>query len=104
MRLNVFAMTMTTVLVSGCSWVKLAPGAEAVTVRQANQVGHCERLGNASAKSLHKVGFINRNSEKLQSELQTMARNEASAMGGNTVVAESEINAGQQKFGIYRCP
>jgi len=104
MRFNNFAMATAAILLSGCSWVKLAPGAETVAVREASQVSHCERIGSATAKSLNKVGFINRNSDKLQSELATMARNEASAMGGNAVVPESQIAEGRQTFGIYRCP
>ena len=42
--------------------------------------------------------------ERLQEELISHARNEAADLGGNTVVPESIIEAGEQSFGVYRCP
>ncbi len=91
-------------LLSGCSWVSPTPSATTVKVLNAKAVKNCQRLGSASAKSLAKLGFIKRNRDKLQQELNTLARNQAADMGGNAVVAESPIENGQQQFGVYRCP
>lgn len=88
---------------SGCSWVKLVPGADRVDVLAASEVAQCERLGAATAKSMNKFAFVERDREKLAGELVTLARNEAEAMGGNAVVAESEITEGRQRFGVYKC-
>lgn len=104
MRFTTFVAVLASTLITGCSWVKLVPGAGQVEVVTAAEATQCERIGSATAKSLNKLGFIERNKDKLQTELNTMARNEAEGIGGNTVVAESAITQGQQKFGIYRCP
>jgi hypothetical protein len=98
------ALTSLTAISACSTWVTLAPGAEQVAVKLASEVAACERIGSASAKSLSKLAFVDRNSTKVQQELNTLARNEAVLMKGNAVLAESGILEGQQKFGVYRCP
>jgi hypothetical protein len=36
-------------------------------------------------------------------ELATLARNEASNFGGDTVVPTSTVDNGRQSFGVYKC-
>ncbi len=102
--LKMALLTSLATLTACSTWVTLAPGADQVAVKIASEVERCERIGSASAKSLNKVAFVDRNSNKVQEELATLARNEAVLMNGNAVVAESGISQGQQKFGVYRCP
>lgn len=90
-------------LLQGCSWVDLtAEGAEVTVMTSAPD--HCERLGSSNAATKRDVGFIERNREKVEGELETLARNAAGRMGGDTIVRESSISAaGEQRFGVYRC-
>jgi Domain of unknown function (DUF4156) len=90
--------------VSACTWVKVTAEGQNVKVLTAAQATSCERLGTTSAKAVGKLGFVKRNEEKLQGELQGLARNEAAVMGGNAVVADSAIENGSQRFVVYRCP
>ena len=47
---------------------------------------------------------IERSGEKVQTELETLARNKAVEFGGNVVVPSSEIVDGIQSFDVYQCP
>lgn len=90
-------------LVSGCSWVELTPKANDVQILKPHAVYGCQRIGVTSASSLNKVGFINRSKEKIEEEIQVLARNKAVEMGGNVLVADSDITEGSQRFVVYRC-
>jgi len=86
----------------GCTWVSLTDEGEAV--RSAPAAESCERLGRTTTKVANRVLFFGRSEDKVADELETLARNEAARMGGNTVVAESEIDdEGRRTFGVYRC-
>ena len=92
-------------LLSGCTFVDLAPNAEEVLVLKPHQVRECEQVRRSTSQVLDKVWFVNRNKEKMAEELETLARNTAAEVGGNAVVPDSEIEAGgKQRFIIYNCP
>ncbi len=103
---SVFTAAVLTLAIisSACSWVDAKPGAATVTVAQQARVASCVKVGKASAQTAHKIGFIHRGDEKIASELIALAKNEALAMGGNTLVANSEVEEGSQKFMVYQCP
>jgi len=92
-----------TVACSSCSWVKLTDAGKTVHVANIGEVTSCEQLGEATAHVLDKVGFVRRSRAKQARELATLARNEAAGMGGNTIVAVSDIEDGGRKFRVYRC-
>lgn len=89
---------------SACTWVGLTAAGETVSLREASQIGNCQRIGRATAQSRDEIVSIDRSSERLQNELVTLARNEAGDMGGNVIVPETVIQEGSQIFGVYRCP
>lgn len=89
---------------SACSFVSLDEKGAWVQERNSNQVANCDRLGNTTSNVLGKLGFIPRSEKKQTAELLILAKNEAGAMGGNVVVAESEITNGARRFGVYKCP
>lgn len=91
-------------LLSGCTWVQLTNEGENVSLLTADRTANCERIGRATAKTLGRIVTVERGGQRLQTELLTLARNEAGRMGGNAVVPESLINNGQQDFGVYNCP
>ena len=51
------------------------------------------------------IAKVDRKQAKVATELETLARNYAVGMGGNTIVAEDEITEdGKQTFVVYSCP
>lgn len=87
----------------GCTWVKPTPEGERVRVAQVQEVRDCERKGEVASILKSRVAGFERNPDKVAGELETLARNEAALMGGDTVVAQSPIKDGRQLFGVYRC-
>lgn len=90
-------------VVTGCAWVKPTPEGEKVRVLDADEVSTCKELGATNVSLLDKIAGINRNAEKVQKELETLARISAARMGGDTVVADSPVQDGQQRFIVYKC-
>ncbi|MFX4227817.1 MAG: DUF4156 domain-containing protein [Porticoccaceae bacterium] len=88
---------------SACTWVEPAEEAANVAVVEARHVITCERIGVTSASVKDRIGFINRSDRRVAEELATLAKNSAAAMGGDTLVASSEIDDGVQEFIVYRC-
>ena len=87
----------------GCSWVPLSEDGESVQVVANNEVTDCERVGNTKAKVLRKVWFIPRRESVVEGELRTLARNEASKLGGNVVTAMPSKREGEREFAVYVC-
>ena len=86
-----------------CTWVELTPAGESVIAMTAAPES-CKRLGQTSSMTKNDIATIDRNREKVATELETLARNAAAKMGGDAIVPESEISeTGEQTFGIYRC-
>lgn len=93
-----------TLTIAGCANTKLKPGAESVRRLGAQEAADCTRLGSTHAQVLAKILFFDRSEKKMSEELTTLARNSATNMGGNVVIAEGGIVGGEQTFGVYRCP
>lgn len=103
MKAKMWVPLLGAALVSGCTFVELNPQADEVLVLKPHQARECEQVRRSSSQVLDKLWFINRNQEKMAEELQTLARNTAVELGGNAVVADSEIVNGKQSFIIYNC-
>ena len=86
-----------------CTWVKPTPSGESVRVATAADVAQCERKGKVTVSLKSRVAGVERKPTKVATELATLARNEGSTLGGDTVVAESPVSEGSQVFGVYRC-
>lgn len=88
----------------GCALVSLNPGGERVRVMQPEEVTVCQKLGRTTASTNTTVlGFIGRSYPTVTAEVQNLARNEAAAMGGDSIAPEGGIEGGRQTFGVYRC-
>lgn len=92
-----------TVVVSACAWVELSDQGQEVRVARPGDVADCRRLGEATASVLDEVAFMKRSRDRQARELETLARNEAGAMGGNAIVATSDVEDGRRTFSVYRC-
>lgn len=91
------------IMLSGCTWVKVSPGGEKVRVLAPTDVKSCTLIGDTQVSLLARVGAVNRNEEKVQQELYALARNSAADMGGDTVVPASEVHEGKQRYTVYKC-
>ena len=104
MKLRILVMSgVMTALVSGCSWVQLEEGADRVNLVNHERAADCQKLGRTRVQVAARVGFIPRNDDAIQENLDDMARNQAVEMGGDTIAALDEAEEGRQTFGIYRC-
>lgn len=88
--------------VGGCTWVHMAPGANAVQVSAAAPTG-CEKRGEVEVGVKHSIAFIERNDLRVREELETLARNEAPPLGADTIHPLGEPSRGSQRFAAWRC-
>jgi len=88
---------------SACTWVELTEQGKGVKV-MSEAPSECKKLGATRSMTKSDIASIDRNREKVATELETLARNAAASMGGDTIVPETEISEqGEQSFGIYDC-
>lgn len=103
MRVLMLSLCATAAL-SGCAWVKMAPGADAVRVARADQsLAACERRGEVSVSVRDRLGPYERNEIRVRDELETLARNEAPSLSGDTIQPKGEPVDGEQRFTVWRC-
>ncbi|TVQ29846.1 MAG: DUF4156 domain-containing protein [Wenzhouxiangella sp.] len=88
---------------SACTWVKPEPGAGHVAVKDSSQVTHCERLGQTTTSVRDRVAAVQRKPGRVEEELETLARNSALDLGGDTIVPDGPVRDGQRRFLVYRC-
>lgn len=91
-------------LLSSCNWVRVTPEGENVRLLTQGEVGACERIGTTTSTTADSVTVVQRGSERVQTELVNLARNEAGLMGGNAIVADGTVVDGRQRFIVFRCP
>jgi len=89
-------------LVSGCATLKLSEGGEKVRVLDPAEVSSCRNLGRTNASVTARVVF-DRPADAVAEELETVARNSAASMGGDTIVPLTVIDEGKQTFVVYKC-
>ncbi len=98
--LLVFALGAT---LGACTWVKLDEGGAVVRVVYDGRVGACRSLGEVEVSVKASVGAYQRNEIKVRDELESLARNEAAGMHGDTIRALDEPQDGRQRFAVYAC-
>lgn len=90
-------------LSTACTWVKVNEDGSKVAVTHMNHVANCEKVRNVTVKVKASLGPVDRNAEKVATELATLARNEAVNFGGDTIVPTSAVENGSQSFAVYKC-
>jgi hypothetical protein len=86
-----------------CTWVSVTEAGQNVRVLRADAVAGCEKIGNVSAKTADRVTIFARSDRKVKAELESLARNEATELGGDAVVPIGTETGGRQSFDVYRC-
>lgn len=94
---------MAGLVLSACTWVDLSPEGEKVVVLTEEEVAQCEKVGQTVVMLRDSVAGFKRSDEKVRKELNTLARNSASEIGGDAVVPVGEPENGRQTFGVYDC-
>lgn len=102
-RLAIGWLAASALLAAGCTWVATTPQGEKVRVLGADEVTKCERVGHTNVSVKASVAGVNRSREKVQGELDTLARNSAPDLDGDTVVRASPVEGGKQTYNVYRC-
>lgn len=91
-------------MLSACSFVKMAPGGEAVKVAAIGKdMGGCEKRGDITVSVKDRLGPYERDALRVKDELEVLARNEAPGLKADTVQAMAAVNDGSQKWRAFRC-
>lgn len=98
-----FIASLIVLNVSACTWVESSPAGEKVRVLDTTEVASCKHVGKTTVKTAHKLAGLKRHKNKVQDELNTLARNSAADLGGDSVVAVDIPVDGRQVFEVYRC-
>jgi hypothetical protein len=102
-RTNVVIICAVALSAFCCTWVSITEEGQNVRVLQANEVAGCEKTGNVTAKTTDHVTIFARSERKIRQELESLARNEATELGGNAIVPIGTEKEGRQAFDVYRC-
>ena len=94
-----------TLLLSGCAndFLKVTEGSERVLLMNAHQVTNCKSLGKISVTVLTKISFYTRDADTVDANLLQLGRNNAIALGGDTLVKDDRPDDGTQVFTVYKC-
>lgn len=89
---------------SGCTFVKMAPGAaEVQVVAQDKNMNACEKVGEIEVSVKNRLGPYQREDMSVQDELETLARNEAPDLHADVIQPREAPKDGEQRFLAFRC-
>jgi hypothetical protein len=88
---------------AGCTMVKVSEAGKRVNMVTADQVFNCTKIGTVSTTVLDNIVGIPRNEQKVQAELDRLARDQAVLLKANTLVRDS-IRDGLGSYTAYNCP
>lgn len=88
---------------SACTWVKKSPEAAAVSVESKEAVVDCVLLGKVTTTTMGNVTLYKRKASKVAKELESLAQKEAVSTGADTIVADSPVIDGMQRFSMHKC-
>lgn len=100
---KILPLSLLVSLLSGCTWVELSSDGEKARVLTAAEVTNCSYVGKTTSITTEKVVGVKRHDNAINNELISLARNAASRLGGDTVVADGPVESGRQTFLVYRC-
>ena len=99
---NLLVIAVAVLLIGGCSKIKLTEGGEKVRVLDPGEVSTCRELGKTTNSVTAKV-VLERPADVIAKELEIMARNSASRLGGDTIVPLTIVEKGEQTHVVYKC-
>ena len=88
----------------GCTFVKMAPGADDVSVVALGRaLPGCQKRGEVEVSVKDRLGPYERDELRVRDELETLARNEAPSLAADTIQPKSPPVDGAQRFTAWRC-
>lgn len=90
-------------LLQACAWVTLTPEGEKTRVLSADEVTGCKKLGKTTVSVKDDIAGMERLPDRVQAELEILARNSAVDLDGDTVAPVGRPENGSQVFEVYRC-
>jgi hypothetical protein len=89
---------------TGCSFVEMGPGADAVRVVAPGQLpAGCVKRGEVEVSVKDRLGPYSRDELRVKDELEVLARNEAPGLDADTIQAKAPPADGEQRFLAFRC-
>ena len=88
---------------SGCSSISLTQQGKAVRVHATHGVAGCKSVGKTTVTVTEKVAGLQRKENVIKDDLETLARNAAANMNGDTIVPSGDVRGGKQVFNVYKC-
>lgn len=88
---------------TGCSWVKVSEAGKQVAILPQSRVADCIRIGSISTSVKDDIAGIDRSQEKVKTELDRLAQDQAVLMNANSLVRMS-IQGGKGSYVAYDCP
>ncbi|MEX0962921.1 MAG: DUF4156 domain-containing protein [Pseudohongiellaceae bacterium] len=101
MKNTVLILTLSGLI--SCTWVKVSKEGEGMTVATLNEVATCRVMGTTVVALRDRIWRIKRNPEKVRLELETLARNRAAVLNGDTIVPIGPITEGEREYRVYLC-
>lgn len=96
-------ITIIVLACNACANVKLTHGGEKARLLSSAEVANCQKRGATTVRVKPTLLTVRRQPTVIAEELQVLARNSATNMGGDTVSPISKIDNGEQTFAVYRC-
>lgn len=95
---------LATAFLVACTWVKIPEEARAVAIVEDSHVASCRQLGNVTTQVKWKVAGVVRNANKVQTELDDLARKQALGLGADTLVrVRDRAEEGEGRYRAYAC-
>jgi len=101
---SIVIVLLASVSLSACTWVRLSEEAKNVRVIEQSEAATCKKIATTTANLMGKILGMDRRTEKVQAELETLASNSAADLGGNAIAPASDVEDGKQTFTVYTCP
>jgi hypothetical protein len=96
-------ITIAAIVTVSCTLVEPEPGSDDVRIITAEPASHCKFIGRVSAQVLDEVLFMDRSDSAISENLDTLAKNEATRLDGNAVMAVGTIDGGRRDYNVYDC-
>jgi len=96
-------LILSLVAVGGCSSISLTEQGKKIRIVGNHDVAGCKVIGTTTATVTDKVIGLQRKEPVIRDDLETLARNAAVNMGGDTIVPEGKLKKGKQTFKVYKC-
>lgn len=103
MKAKMIILLFSLTILSACTAIKLTPEGQNIRILGSHDVVACKVIGKTTATVTDTVIGLKRKEHIIRKELETLARNAAADMGGDTIVAKGKLEGGKQLFKVYKC-